>query len=195
MWVVSDQVELEIPLERVQTDDVVVVNAGQTIPVDGVIVRGIASIDQRMLTGEAQPAEKVTGDAVLTSTIVLSGKIYIRVEKTGAETVAAQIGHILGTTTDFREVIQSRADAYSGKLILPMLAMSGLALPLGGVNSATALFMNVPAYKMRYFGPMAMLNFLNIAARQGLLIKDGRSLEMRNRSGCENRYHATAYDF
>ena len=61
---------------------------------------------------------------------------------------------------------------------MPMLAMSALALPLGGINSATALFMNVPAYKRRYFGPLSMLNYLNIAARQNILIKDGRSIEL-----------------
>jgi len=178
LWIVKDEVEIQIPLKQVRMGDIAVVAAGEMILVDGVIVTGIASIDQHKLTGEAQPVEKTNGDVVLASTVVYSGKIYIRVEKTGEETVAAKIGHILNQTTDFREVIQSRADAYSGKMIIPMLGMSALALPIGGVNSATALFMNVPTYKMRYFGPMSMLNYLNIAARQSILIKDERSLEL-----------------
>jgi heavy metal translocating P-type ATPase len=178
LWIVKEGDEIQIPLEQVQTNDIAVVGAGEMILVDGTIIDGIASIDQHKLTGESQLAEKTNGDNALASTVVISGKIYIQVEKTGEKTVAAQIGRILNQTTDFKEVIQSRSDIQSSKWILPMLGMSALAFPIGGINSSTAIFMNVPAYKMRYFGPISMLNFLNIAAQQGILIKDGRSLEL-----------------
>ena len=178
VWIVQDEVEIEIPLEEVQAEDIVVVGAGQIIPVDGVIVAGMASIDQHMLTGESQPVEKIKGDKVLTSTVVYSGKIRILVEKTGEETVAAQIGHILNQTQDFREIIKSRADAQSSKMMTPILILSALAYPIGGANSVAALLMNKPAYNMRYFGPISMLNYLNVAALQNILVKDGRSLEL-----------------
>ena len=177
-WIRKDDLEIEIPLEQVCNGDIVIVTAGQIVPVDGIIVDGMASIDQHMLTGESQPAEKTVGDEVLASTVLHSGKIQVRVEKTGEETVAAHIGHILNQTTDFKEVVQARADSQSTKMFLPVMALSALALPFGGVNSATAVAMNVPAYKMRYFGPISMLNYLNIAARRSILVKDGRSLEL-----------------
>ncbi len=178
IWIVKDKNEIQIPLDQAQINDIAVVAAGEMIPVDGIVFKGIASIDQHKLTGEAQPVEKTKNDDVFASTVVHSGKLYIQIKKTGKETVAAQIGQILNQTTDFKKVIKSRADIQSSKMIIPMLTMSALALPIGGINSATALFMNVPAYKMRYFGPLSMLNYLNIAARQNILIKDGRSIEL-----------------
>lgn len=178
VWMLKDGVEIKVPLEQVQKNDMVVIHAGQTIPVDGVIVSGIASIDQHMLTGEGQPIEKEPGDSVLAATIVLSGRIEICIEKTGEETVAAQIGHVLTQTTDYREVVKLRADEYSSQMIMPMLAISCLSLPFGGLASFSALLMSTPAYKMRYLAPASLLNYLSLTARQGILIKDGRSLEL-----------------
>jgi cation transport ATPase len=99
VWVLIDGAEVEIPIEQLHAGDLVVVYAGQTVPVDGVIVEGMATIDQHALTGESQPAEKGKGDQVLGATVVLTGKIYIQVEKTGQATVAAQIVEILNRTT------------------------------------------------------------------------------------------------
>lgn len=75
VWLLIDGVEIETSFEAVQVGDTVVVQAGQMIPVDGQITVGAAAIDQHMLTGESQPAEKGVGDSVLASTIVLSGRI------------------------------------------------------------------------------------------------------------------------
>ncbi|MCK5524676.1 MAG: hypothetical protein KAI83_16245 [Thiomargarita sp.] len=68
------------------------VNAGEIIPVDGVIQSGLANIDQHLLTGETQPVEREVGDKVFASTLLLSGRIAILVETTGEETVAAGSG-------------------------------------------------------------------------------------------------------
>ena len=178
VWILKEGVEIQIPLEAVQTGDMMVIDIGQTIPVDGVIVSGMASIDQHMLTGEAQPVEREPGDSVLAATIVLSGRIVVRIENTGQETVAAQIGHVLNKTTDYRDVVKLRADEYSAQMIMPMLAISCMSLPFGGLGSFSGLLMSIPAYKMRYLAPASLLNYLNIAAREGILVKDGRSLEL-----------------
>ena len=102
VWILTaDGVEVEIPFEQLQADHIIAVTAGQTIPVDGIIMSGVASIDQHKLTGESQPAEKGIGDPVLASTVVLAGRIQIRAERTGSDTVAMQIGQILEETADF----------------------------------------------------------------------------------------------
>ncbi|MCB0187928.1 MAG: hypothetical protein KDE31_26855, partial [Caldilineaceae bacterium] len=67
-WMIRDGVEVEVLIDDLERDDIVVVHAGEVIPVDGVVVEGIASVDQRILTGEAQPAEKEVGDEVFAST-------------------------------------------------------------------------------------------------------------------------------
>lgn len=178
MWILTaDGVEVEIPFNQLQVGDVLVISAGQMIPVDGVITAGIASIDQHKLTGEAQPAEKGVGEAVLAATVVLAGRIYIRAERTGTDTVAMQIGQILEKTADFKNSLQSRGEAIADKMALPTLAMSILLLPLGA-SSSLAILTNTFGLKMRLFGPASMLTYLNLAARQGALVKDGRSLEL-----------------
>jgi len=62
VWVLEDNVEIEIPIEKVKVNDILVVNTGEVIPVDGLITDGLATIDQQALTGESQPAEKEVGD-------------------------------------------------------------------------------------------------------------------------------------
>ena len=177
VWLLVDEGELRVPFETIETGDIVVVNAGETIPVDGIITDGIASIDQHMLTGESQPAEKGPGDPVFALTIVLSGRIHVQVEKAGKDTVAAQIGDILNRTADYKSSIQSRGIEMSDRSALPTLALGALALPLTGVIGTLAVLSSGLGYNMRIIAPLSVLNFLNVASQSGILIKDGRALE------------------
>jgi Cu2+-exporting ATPase len=157
-----------------------VINAGETIPIDGLIHSGIASIDQHVLTGELQPMAKGVGNSVFAGTVVLEGQIHIQVEKTGQETVAAQIGNILEKTADFKATMQSYGERIIDKGALPTLAVSAIALPILGTQSALAILNSCFGYQMRITAPLSMLNFLTIASKNSILIKDGRSLELLN---------------
>ena len=181
VWLLSEQgVEVEIPIEALKIGDVILVNAGQVIAVDGIITEGVASIDQHKLTGESQPVEKGIGDVVLASTIVLAGRIGIKTENTGEGTVAMQIAQVLTQTADFKDSLQSRGEAIADKLTLPTLGASALFLPIFGYTASLAVLTNTFGYKMRLFAPASMLSFLDVASQQGILIKDGRSLEILN---------------
>ena len=178
IWVLSDGVEVEIPFETLKEGDIIVVSAGETISVDGTIQSGMATIDQRTLTGESQPIEKGEGEQVFASTLVISGRICVQVEKAGQETVAAQIGHILNSTTDFKKTIQSRGEAVIDKWAWPTLILSGLTIPFMGLTSAVAVSFAQFGYHMRISAPISLLNFLRITSQYGILVKDGRSLEL-----------------
>jgi Cu2+-exporting ATPase len=180
VWVISNGVELEIPFSQLKTQDIIVINAGETIPIDGLIHSGIASIDQHVLTGELQPMAKGVGNSVFAGTVVLEGQIHIQVEKTGQETVAAQIGNILEKTADFKATMQSYGERIIDKGALPTLAVSAIALPILGTQSALAILNSCFGYQMRITAPLSMLNFLTIASKNSILIKDGRSLELLN---------------
>ncbi|MEM7134595.1 MAG: heavy metal translocating P-type ATPase [Chloroflexota bacterium] len=180
LWILVDDVEVEIPFEKLMHGNIIVVNSGETIPIDGTIVNGVASIDQHKLTGESQPLEIGCGDPVFASTLVLSGKIHIKVEQTGEETVAAQIGEVLNNTADFRASIQSRGEAIADKTAVPMLLSSLCALPFLGINCAVGILNANFGYNMRVLAPISILKFLNLTSEQGILIKDGRSLELLN---------------
>lgn len=180
VWLLVDGVEVETPIEQVQTGDIVVVQAGQMIPVDGSIATGLASVDQHMLTGESQPVEKNVGDEVLASTVVLTGKIYISVEKAGHMTVASQITDMLNQTDDFKRTLRSRTDRWLDQMALPLLGVSALTYPFGGLSSALAVIWYYPGARMITYGPLSMLSYVQIAAQRGILVKDGRALEVLN---------------
>ncbi|NTV64311.1 MAG: hypothetical protein HGA65_12350, partial [Oscillochloris sp.] len=178
VWVLVDGVECELPFEALRPGDILTVGAGEVIPVDGCIRQGNASVDQHMLTGEAQPTEKASGDHVLASTVVLAGKIYVEVERAGEETTAAQIGLILNQTAQFREKIELRGVTLVERFIPLTLGLSVISLPFVGAKSALALLESGFGYNLRLSGPLSLLNLLQVAAHQGILIKDGAALEL-----------------
>ena len=177
VWVLRDGVEVERPFEELALGDIIVVDAGGVMPADGVVVKGMASIDQHMLTGEAQPAEKAPGDQVYASTMVLAGKLYVRVDKAGAETVAAKIGEVLNKTASYQLALQSRGSKIAHDAALPTLILTGLALPLGA-DSALGMLNSSFGISVRVSAPITMLNLFNIASYHAILLKDGRSLEL-----------------
>jgi Cu2+-exporting ATPase len=178
VWVLTNGVEVKITFDSLKIDDVVVINAGELIPVDGTIIDGIASIDQRVLTGESQPAEKERGGPVFASTVVLSGRIYIRVKKTGQDTVAAQIGEILRNTTDFKSKTELKGEEISNNAALPTLLLATAALPIIGSTGALAIMCISVGDTIRMAAPISILNFIQITSQEGILIKDGRALEL-----------------
>ncbi len=177
IWIFVDGTEVEIPLEAVRKNDFVVVNAGAVIPVDGIVVEGMATVDQHSLTGESQPVEKENGARVFATTLVLSGRILIQAEHTGSATNAAKIEHILEQTQDFKENLRLRGKKIADGFIAPTLFLSSLTLPFFGPSSALAVLWSGFGYDMKLYGPISVLNFLHIMAKNGILIKDGRSLE------------------
>ncbi|MBF0280708.1 MAG: heavy metal translocating P-type ATPase [SAR324 cluster bacterium] len=177
VWRLVGEVEIETPFEELQSGDMIVVNAGEMIPADGTITKGFCSIDQHILTGEAQPVEKETGDLIFASTLVLTGRITVKVEKAGSETAAAHIGDILNRMADYRVSMESKGIELSDKTALPLLLTSGMALPVIGKVGATSILGSGFGFNMRIIAPISMLNFLNLASRNGILVKDGRALE------------------
>lgn len=177
VWLVKEGVEVAMPLEQLEVGDIVVVRAGDVIPVDGYITEGVASVDQHMLTGEAQPVEKTAEDYVFATTILLTGKIYIRVDRTGQDTTAGQIVDILHQTVDYRTALVSRGQVLNDRLALPVLLLGGLALFTVGATGAMAVFNANMFMSILIVGPLCMLNFLNLTAKNNMLVKDGRALE------------------
>jgi Cu2+-exporting ATPase len=181
VWVLIDGVEVETPFQQVQAGDTVVAYAGQAIPVDGVVVAGMATVDQHRLTGEAQPVERSGGDAVLAATLVLRGWLHVRVERAGRETVAMQVAEILQRTTAYHLAVEQRGLKLAEDCVMPSVALSAVTLPFLGVGSAISVFFARPGVDMYYAGPLALLNFLYLSASRGILVKDGRSLELMHR--------------
>lgn len=178
VWVLIDGVEVERPFASIQKDDVVVVHAGETVPVDGIIVQGAASLDQRILTGEANPVDKMTGDTLFAATLLLAGRVALRVEKTGQATTAGQIGEILNQTVSFKSNVLLRGQALADRTVSPTLLLSVGVGALLGIESGVAVLFAHFRNRISMVVPVSLLHFLNQAAQAQILIKDGRSLDL-----------------
>lgn len=177
-WMLVNGVEIEVDISIVKQGDLVIVTAGNIIPVDGRITEGVASIDQHILTGEAQPAEKQPGDEVFALTTVLSGQIQMAVEKAGEETTAAQIGEILNSTVDVKTDMQLWSESLSHRSVLPSMLLSAGLVPFIGTDSALAFLNTHPRYRSSVPCAFTLINYLNLATQHGVLVKDGRTLEL-----------------
>ncbi|MCB0186042.1 MAG: HAD-IC family P-type ATPase, partial [Caldilineaceae bacterium] len=169
--------EREKPFHELTKDEVVVVYAGEVIPVDGVIVHGIGTIDERVLTGEAQPVEKAVDATVFASTLLLSGKIYVQVTSSGQETVIGQVETVLNQTLYHVSKRGLWAQQFTDALAMPTLIASGLTLPFLGMSGALAVIDSNPLYRLTIAGNSSLINFLSITSQENILVKDGRVLE------------------
>lgn len=178
VWILRDNVEVNIPLEAVHINDIVVVNTSEVVPIDGIIIDGQSMIDQHILTGESQPVEKTKGDKVFASTMLVAGKIFVKVEQTGEKTTISKIAQMLRHTTDFKSKVQLKGETWADQMAIPLLSLGIITTPFVGIYNAAAILNSSPGNRIRILAPLETLYHLNLASRQGILIKDGRALEM-----------------
>ena len=177
VWIIKNNIEEEINLENIKKDDIIIVNIGDTIVVDGSVIDGSGMVDQHTLTGEAQPAEKVVGDTVLASTLLVSGKIYIKAEKTGQETTVANIDTLLQNSIDFKSKMHLKGDLWADSSAKPFLVAAGLSSVI--FNPALGLVVLSASYGngIRVLAPLVTYTHTKIASDKGILVKDGRIFE------------------
>jgi Cu2+-exporting ATPase len=118
VWLYRDGIEIETPLEKLMLNDIVIVHTGETVPVDGEVVEGMAMIDQHALTGESAPAEKIKGDKVLAGTTMLAGKILVSVTSAGSETTSAKLARILNDTAGYKLRTQTHGEELADKAVV-----------------------------------------------------------------------------
>jgi heavy metal translocating P-type ATPase len=169
---------VELALTEVRRDDFVLVHTGEVIPVDGVVDEGDALVDQHALTGESAPAEKSRGDNVFAATVMLAGKIVIRVERAGKDTASSKIASVLRRTVAYKLRSQSRGEELADHAVVPALGLSTLAASFVDPSAALAVINSEMGTGIRMAAPLGMMNSLTLCAQQGVLVKDGRALEM-----------------
>ncbi len=181
VWILVNEQELEIPFERLKVGDIAIVNTGEIIPADGSIQDGLALVDEHILTGEAQPVDKAVGDNVFASTVVLAGRIRIQVEQAGETTIVSKIADILNNTADYKTTTMSRAERFADRTVWPTILLSAVTVPFFGLYSAAAFISAHFKYRPSIVASTSILNFLNLFSKHGILVKDGRILDMLNK--------------
>ena len=177
-WVVREEVEIKIRVREILEGDIVALNVGDLIPVDGDVVEGELIVDQQVLTGESLPIHKEAGDTVFAATVIRDGKAYIRATRTGDCTKVAQVVRMVEEAPLYETKIQNHAEKFADRLVAPSLVASGL-LFAGTLNLAqlTALLTVDYGTGIRVAAPTAVLSCMISAASRGILIKGGRYLE------------------
>jgi heavy metal translocating P-type ATPase len=178
VWLELNGIEVETPLERLKVGDIIVVHTGETVPVDGEVVDGMAMVDQHTLTGESAPVEKIKGEKVLASTTLIAGKVRIAVTSAGDDTTSAKLARILNDTAGYKLRSQSKGEDLADRAVVPTLALGALGLVTRGINGATAVVNCDLGTGIRMAAPIAMLSSLTLSAEHGILVKDGRALEL-----------------
>jgi heavy metal translocating P-type ATPase len=177
VWLVRDGVEISVPLSSLERGDVIAITAGSVIPVDGVVISGSAQVDQHVLSGESMIAEMEEGDQVSAATMVLAGKILVRTEETGKTTVASQVARALANTESYVASMELRGQQISDRAAAPTLAAAAASLLACGSQTAMSVMTADFGMGMLLLEPLAVLGYLDVAARKGILLKDGRSLQ------------------
>lgn len=177
---VVDGQEVETPMEELKKGDIIVVHTGDAVPVDGIVKEGMAMIDQHALTGESTPSEKSPGDRVFAATLMVAGKIFVEVETAGSDTASAKIAQILNDSAGYKLASQHQGERMADKAVVPTLGIATVALATMGPQGAVAVLNSDFGTGIRMAAPLGMLTSLALCAHKGILVKDGRALELMN---------------
>ena len=173
----NDEVE-QVPVSQLAVGDRVVIEAGGRVPADGVVVRGVASVDEKALTGESIPQEKRAGARVLAATVVVEGQIVVEVDRVGGDTTASKIVQILEGAGAKPMTLQRDAERVADRLVLPTFGVAGgAALLAAQVDRMTSVLITDFGTGIRIAVPTSALTAMTLAAREGVLVKGGQYLE------------------
>ena len=172
--------EVRVPIDRVRAGDIVIVDAGDVVPVDGRIIAGRAMIDPHAMTGGSTPALKGPGDRVLAATVAVAGRAYVSVEAAGRETAASHIARALDEAARHELSTQRRGERLAERAAVPTLALGAIGMAAIGPAGAMAVVLRDYGTGLRMAAPLAMLGALALCAHEGILVKDGGAFERMN---------------
>lgn len=178
---------ITIESQLIHIGDILLVNTGDKIPADGIVVSNNASVDESLITGESMPVLKNVGANVTGGSLVVDGSIKIKALKIGKETVLSQIIELVKNAQQQKPAIQKLGDKVSAIFVPVVLLISVLtftisylllnvALDKAIMNSVAVLVISCPC-AMGLATPTAVMVGIGRAAKNGILIKGGSTLE------------------
>ena len=174
--------ESVMPIEQVTLDDVVLVVTGERVAVDGVILAGSGSLNQSAITGESMPVEKVTGDKVFAGTLVEVGALEVEVKRLGEDTTLGQIVTLVKDAQSSKAPVERQADRYA-RYLVPLtfaIAIAAYLVTRDITRSITVLVVVCPC-ALVLATPTAVVAAIGNAAKRGILVKSGASVEQVGR--------------
>jgi heavy metal translocating P-type ATPase len=172
-----------VPVEQIRIGQTVVVRPDERIPVDGEIVRGETSVDESMLTGEAVPADHDTGDSVFAGTANLQGVIHVRATATVSDNAVARIVALMREAQRAHIPAKRTVDLFLRWFLpLVLLAAAVAGLLTGSMERVATILLVITPCAFSASTPLALIATVGAAARRGLVIKGGSSIEACSRA-------------
>ncbi len=184
--VLVDGEEKDVPTAELQKGDLIVIRSGQTIPVDGVVEKGTASVDESALTGESLPVAKEPGSRVTGAAICKTGYLEFRATEVGEDTTLSQIIRLMEDAASSKAPIARLADKISGvfvPVVIGIALLAGIAWLFAGESVAFALNIAISVLviscpcALGLATPTAIMVGTGTGARNGILIKSAEALE------------------
>jgi Cu+-exporting ATPase len=182
---------LDVETRYVREGDIVLINNGDNIPVDGVITSGDAQVDEHMITGESLPVHKRLGDSVVGGTIILNGSMKIKATTVGSQSVLSNIIRMVREAQGTKPPLQKLADKISAVFVPLVLAIALITLIVNfffihhsfaeSMMRSIAVMVIACPCAMGLATPAAIAVGLGRAARNGMLVKGGDTLEQLKR--------------
>ena len=185
--VLRDGMELTVPTDEVVIGDTVIVKAGASIPVDGVIIEGFASVDESALTGESVSVEKQIGNKVIGGTVSKAGYFKMRAEKIGKDTALSEIIRLVDEATASKAPIARLADKISAIFVPTVMSIAASAAAvwlIAGYSFEFALSIGISVLviscpcALGLATPAAIMVGTGKGAEKGILIKSAEALEL-----------------
>ncbi len=182
---------VEVQTSELQKGDKVVIRPGEKVAVDGEVIEGESSLNESMITGESRPVFKKTGDTVVGGTINNDGTLTIEVTKTGAESALAQIMSLIRQAQTTKPSVQRLADKAANILTLTAITVGSVTFfywmvinPQGAIFASTLAITVIVIACPHALGlaiPTVTTITTQVAARNGILVKDIKALEVAKR--------------
>ena len=183
--------EREVPLDRVQVDDEVLVRPGERIPVDGVVADGRSSVDESAFTGESLPVEKEVGSEVVGGTLNHEGLLRVRATRVGADTALAGIVRLVREAQGSKAPVQRLADRVAGVFVPIVIAIAagtflvwwlgaGAGFPAALIRMVAVLVIACPC-ALGLATPTAIMVGMGAGAEKGILFRNSEALERAQR--------------
>ena len=178
--------EEEIPVEQVRKGDILFIRPGNKIPLDGIVIKGVSSVDESMLTGESIPVEKEMGAEVIGGSMNYNGALEIEVTHTGNDTTLAKIIKLMEDAQGRKAPISKMADVVAGYFVPAVLLIAIVAAVLWAVTGhpigfVLKIFVSVLVIAcpcaLGLATPTAIMVGTGLGASHGILIKSGEALE------------------
>ena len=169
---------VDIAIEKIQVGDTIIIKAGETVPVDGVVISGNGMINESSITGESLPVEKHPGNAVVSGTSNEDGAFEVKTLKIASESRLAQIIKIVKQAEEDKAPLVRLADQYSVVFTVITFGMALIAwFVFGETSRVLGVLVVATPCPLILATPIAMISGISRAAKRGIIVKNGAALE------------------